>query len=516
MRRVWLVAALIVALAGPAPAAPRPAATPAVEHPIRTIALIVNGQPLTTDTPPIVRDGRLLLPVRAIFEALGIPLRRVGDGITARLPVGNLSMAVGSSHATVDSRAVELDAPVSDIAGTTYVSLRLLKAAFGANVTYDQRGAKVEIVSAMLGRATGAEERRSDGGTTVNGTVAALDANSVPPALTVTQGDQSRTISISSDARVTIEDVTVHSQVKAVLADLRVGDRVAIVLSKDGRVVEIHDFYSSDNGTLTAVSALAVVLQNGKVIQPGRTSDITLNGAPAKLGDLLVGDSVTVRRNPETGEIRQLIASRAGGPVPTAQPSAAAVQVTGFSTTISRPLHAGEKFDVTLVGTPGGHASFDIGDYLSSVELHEESPGVYKGSFTIPDRFNVAQVPIYGHLSVGSSQSARAQASGTLSAATIPPQIPEVAPPPGETVNNPRPSIYATFLAPGAIPISASSVSLSVNGHDVTSSATRTASFITYRPGVDLPPGDVKVTVKVADAAGNTVSRSWTFTIGAR
>ena len=50
----------------------------------------------------------------------------------------------------------------------------------------------------------------------------------------------------------------------------------------------------------------------------------------------------------------------------------------------------------------------------------------------------------------------------------------------------------------------------------MTSAATRTSSFITYRPGVDLPRGEVDVTVKVTDAAGNTASRSWTFTIGSK
>jgi hypothetical protein len=257
-----------------------------------------------------------------------------------------------------------------------------------------------------------------------------------------------------------------------------------------------------------------VVLQSGKVIQPGRSSDITLNGASAAPGDLRVGDFVTVRRNPETGEIRQIIASRAVSATPTQQPVAANVAVKSFSISATRPLRAGESFDVVLEGTPGGRASFDIGDYVADVEMHEAVSGTYRGSFTIPDRFNVTQVPIYGHLRVGASSAPRTEASSTLSAATIPPQIPEVAPPPGETVNNVRPSIYATFVAPSAIAINASSVTLIVNGHDVTSSATRTATFITYRPGVDLPRGDVQVTVKVADAAGNTASRSWTFSIG--
>ena len=55
-----------------------------------------------------------------------------------------------------------------------------------------------------------------------------------------------------------------------------------------------------------------------------------------------------------------------------------------------------------------------------------------------------------------------------------------------------------------------------VNGKDVTSSVTRTSSFVTYTSGVPLPDGQVNVTVAVADFAGNEASRSWTFTIQTR
>ena len=506
---------LSVAFAAPAGAA-TPSPAPNVERPIRSIVLVVNGAIVPTDTPPRVEDGRLLVPLRAVLDALSLSVSRNGDAIAVRLPSGSVTLTVGSTTAVVDGKSYSLDAPVVDFDGSTYAPLQVLKLALGANATYDQRGAKVSIISALVGRTAGAEEQRSDGGTKLNGTIAAIDAYSIPPAFTVTLGAQARTISINSDARVSVEDVTVHSQVKASLADLRIGDRVAVRLAKDGRVLAIADFYSSDSGTLSAVSPFAVVLQNGKVVQPGRTSDITLNGASAALGDLRVGDFVTVRRNPETGEIRQIIASRAVSAAPTQQPVAANVAVTSLTITAVRPLRAGESFDVVLLGTPGGRAVFDIGDYVAGVAMTETTPGTYRGSFTIPDRFNVTQVPVYGRLSVGGTMAPRAEASATLSAATIPPQIPEVAPPPGEVVNNVRPSIYATFVAPSAIAINTSSVTLIVNGHDVTSSATRTSSFITYRPGVDLPRGEVDVTVRVSDAAGNSASRSWTFTIAGK
>jgi hypothetical protein len=148
--------------------------------------------------------------------------------------------------------------------------------------------------------------------------------------------------------------------------------------------------------------------------------------------------------------------------------------------------------------------------------MQEHSPGFYTGRFTIPDRVNVTQIPVYGPVSVAEIAAPRTEAAQTLSAATTPPAIGEVAPPQGQTVNNSRPSIFATYSAPTEIAIDQSTVSLSVNGHDVTSSATRSNGFITYSPGLDIPDGPITVVVKVSDTAGNAATKTWIFNIKTR
>jgi hypothetical protein len=510
------VAALAFALSGTSlHAAPAPSPTPPTEKPTRTIAILINGEALEGEAPAQVVGGRVLVPLRAVFGALGVGVQRVGKTITARLPTGSASVTVGSAEAAVNGNPVELDAAVVDREGTTFVPLRFVAASLGAQASYDQLGAKVEIVSAYIGRATGAEQARAGGGTNVQGVVSAVDADSAPPSVTVVQGGVSRTINITSDAKIFIEDATIHSQVKGTLDDVHVGDALFAVLTAQGRVVEVHDFFKSLSGTISAVSPIAIVLGNGRVVQPEKATDISLNGNPAQLADLHVGDFVTVRSNPETGELRQIVASRSAQAAATALPAASpsSVVITDFTIDATRPLRAGESLNVTLRGTVGGRASFDIADYVTGVEMHETQPGTYTGQFVVPERFNVTQVPVYGHLTYGAGSAPRAEAPTQLSAATTPPSVGEVAPPPGQTVNNSRPSIYATFVAPTEIAINPSSVTLVVNGHDVTSSATRTNSFITYSPGIDYPDGEVTVVVRVSDAAGNSTTRTWTFFI---
>jgi len=46
--------------------------------------------------------------------------------------------------------------------------------------------------------------------------------------------------------------------------------------------------------------------------------------------------------------------------------------------------------------------------------------------------------------------------------------------------------------------------------------ATRSRRFIDYMPDVDYGNGPVRVTVRVADEAGNTATKSWTFYIKSR
>jgi hypothetical protein len=96
------------------------------------------------------------------------------------------------------------------------------------------------------------------------------------------RGGTSRTISITSDAKIWTEDVTIHTQLKGDFADIRVGDAVHAILSPDGRVVSVFDFYKSTSGTITAISPTAFVLENGRVVTPAATTEISLNSAAAR------------------------------------------------------------------------------------------------------------------------------------------------------------------------------------------------------------------------------------------
>lgn len=487
--------------------------SPTVEKPIRTIGVFINGERLRSETSPQVLGGRLYLPMRAVFAALGIDVFRSGQMLTGTLPQGDVSMRIGGSEATVGRRVVGLSAPIMLQRGTTYIPLRLLSSVIGAVVSYDQRAARVEIVSAYIGKNVGPEQPAAGGGQTVTGVVSAVDLLSDPPSITVVASGAARTVDITSGASVYIEDATVHSQRKGTLDEVHVGDALRALIAKNGHVVEAHTFYKSISGVVAAVSSSAFVLENGRVVTPSRSSTIMVNQTSATIAAVQIGDYATIRSNPESDEVRQILVSR---PYVGAQAPTTSTIITSLGISATRPLRAGGRLAVVMRGTSGGTATFNIGDTLSGLPMSEWPPGTYIGRFTIPERFNVAQAPVYGNLRVGATLAQRAQAPTLLSTSTTPPQITDAAPLPGQTVNMSRPMVYAAFDSPAGVGIDLSGVSIVVNGHDVTASATRAPTFIAYRPGVDLPHGDVVVFVRVADDAGNVGTRRWKFTVNAR
>jgi hypothetical protein len=326
----------------------------------------------------------------------------------------------------------------------------------------------------------------------------------------VTRGGSVRTVAITSDAKIVVQDVVTRTNADATLADIHPGDAVSVYIEKDGRVQTLVDRYASRVGIVAAVSPSAVALANGYVITPDRGTTITLNGATAALGDIHVGDSVTVRSNPDTGEKREILVSRIVPATPQATGQAA---ITSFTVASKAALRTGDFFDVNLVGTPGGKATFDIDDYVTGLPMNETTPGTYTGRYTVPVGVNFGETPIYGHLSANGSTAPRAQAPTLIAVSTTPPQITDIAPSSGQNINNNQPSIFATFTSPTGIEINPSSVTINVNGLDVTASSTRESTFITYSPSVALADGLVTVRVAVYDIAGNKAERTWTFFI---
>jgi Copper amine oxidase N-terminal domain len=472
------------------------------------VAIVINGSPVAMKPPPRFSNGTLLVPIRQTIDAIGFTFDRHGNRITMQAASKNVVLTVGSRVAQIDGQNVELGAAVVEIDGALYAPLRFFTGVLGAQAQYDKKANAVTISAQVVGKTSAGVV--SSGGQIVRfGAVAAVDVLSDPPTVTLGYSSAVKTVPISRNAIVEMLDVNANVTTPGELGDIRPGDFARIEMKKNGSVERVVDAFGSRTGRIAAVAGNQFVLDDGHVIGSGRTTEIAINGKAASFSDLRADDVVSIRYNVESNEVREILASRSVAPVPMASGSLA---ISGVDTSVDRPLRAGDAVEVTLHGTPSASASFDIGSYVTNLTMSERSPGVYVGNYVIPRGANFDQVPIIGHLTAGNTAAPDAEASRTMSASSTPPGVGDFAPDQNVTVNTSHPAIYATFEA-DAVPVNPTSASMWVNGRDVSSECVRTAQFIQYLPSYSYPDGPVRVVVRVSDRAGNTTTKSWTFTI---
>lgn len=501
-----LALVLAIALTAAAPVkTPSPKVTPM--NPAG-ISIVINNTRLPLQPPPRFIKGHLFVPVRRTIEALGLQFNRTGKLIWTEVGANVVSLTLGSTLAHNGTATLVLDAAPVEFKYVLYAPLRFFTDALGAQATYDRRTNTVSIDAELVGRSNAGVVQR---GNQVErfGTVAAIDVNSDPPTVTLTTNATVKTIPITRNAFVEMHDVNANVTDPGELGDVRPGDFARLYIDKRGHVMRVEDAFGSYYGAVAAATADRFVLTDGHVVAPSRTTQVSLNGKPAQMSDVKVGDIASVRYNIETNEVRSILLSRA---VAAQQTAASGPSISSVDLDADRPLKAGDSITVTVHGTPHGAATFDIGPYVTNVSMAERDPGVYVGTYNLPRAANFSDVPIIAHLRVNGADAPDAQASRTLSVAGSPPGINDFAPDQNAVVNTHRPAIFATF-ATEAVAVNPSSIILWVNGRDVTANTVRTERYVQYMPQYTYPGGQVHVTVRVADRAGNTTTKSWTFII---
>ncbi|MBQ3110727.1 MAG: leucine-rich repeat protein [Clostridia bacterium] len=115
----------------------------------RKITVNVNGETLITDVNPYIKNDRTLVPMRAIFEALGAEVSWDNDTRTAIGKKGNVEVkiTIGENVLYKNGEAIELDAPAEITNDRTMVPVRAISEAFGCTVNWDNDTKTVEITN---------------------------------------------------------------------------------------------------------------------------------------------------------------------------------------------------------------------------------------------------------------------------------------------------------------------------------------------------------------------------------
>ncbi len=115
----------------------QPPAEPSVSGAIR---VRVNGTPVIFDAPPVIVDDRTLVPLRAIFEALGadVTWEETTRTVLAAGRGKEISLRIDSSEMTVNGEQKRLDVPAQLIADRTMVPVRAISEAFDCEVFWNE------------------------------------------------------------------------------------------------------------------------------------------------------------------------------------------------------------------------------------------------------------------------------------------------------------------------------------------------------------------------------------------
>lgn len=112
------------------------------------ILVNLDGRTLTFDVPPMIINDRTMVPFRTILEALGasVDYQEEGQVITATEGDTVITMQIDNPVATVDGEEVTLDAPPVIIEGRTLVPVRFISEALSATVDWNDQTRVVSIL----------------------------------------------------------------------------------------------------------------------------------------------------------------------------------------------------------------------------------------------------------------------------------------------------------------------------------------------------------------------------------
>jgi hypothetical protein len=504
-RRLGGLAVGIIALLGAAP-------TP----------VVVDGHALPASALSTI-DGKSYVALRPIGEALGAQVTFDGKlrQATVTTEFREVVLIISKSVAIVDGQPRQVDAPALFVDGRVMVPLRVVAQALGASVSYDSATHSIVIST------TGAQTAPRGGPTapaipatnTIEGTVTDVQDSMVPPAVAIDVDHLTYTVTVPEGTKIQFRDTHGGSTGSGALSQVRAGDTLIVTLDAAGDLLSVADIFAGFSGTIASVSGQNMVLGNGRVVESDKTQTaVELDGKQATFADLKAGDLVTVRSDPRTGKVRLVVALTPGGiaATATATPSAAGetsdVRIDRVTDDAQNAFRVGQTLHVIVDGTPGGSATFDLSNVVVDNPMTEVKPGHYEGSYLVEVGTNLVDAPIIVRL-VKNGLTAEAEGPDPLAIITTPPSVKDAKPEPDSQVNSARPNIYVTFFTVGDRGLDAQSLKLVVNGQDVSASATKTSSFISYFPQADFPDGSVTVVLTGSDTAGNALYYKWTFTV---
>jgi len=356
------------------------------------VRVLVDGQPVPFDVPPVVAVGRVLVPLRGVFTRLGAIVTWDPGTQTVLAARGDTSimLRIGDTQAHINGQPTLMDVPALLVDGRTMVPLRFISQALGSQVSWDAASTTVHIASQpQYGLPPSqtyppvaqppAPPAPPAVAATINGTLLSVKADAPIGEIQVLVDKTVQSYKVTPATAISRINVASNAGGSAALSALRAGDQVQMTADSNGVAQSIRATYKEVVGRIIAVTeAGVVVLENGDTYRLNRLARVTRDGRVVDPAALRPGDVVQLRLNPQTNEIWAAAIRQDAGPQ---RPGVTSVVVAPSG----RELHAGDAVEVIATGVPGGRATFSIGALRAHVPMVESTSehGTYYGSYTV-------------------------------------------------------------------------------------------------------------------------------------
>jgi len=514
--------------------------------------VVVNGA--TIDAPVRMEHDSLLLPMRAVFEALQAEVHwyPMSQVIVAVRGGDRVVLVLGRKGALVNDKELPLPVAPSLIDDATYVPLRFPAEAFGGDVKWNDAAQTATITIAPLTETPAANPETPPApgdthpitnpdtsvkpNTPPDDTAQPTPPDDTPPPAAPAQLtgvlDSKNTdkgqelvfyelmnqdlegVTLAPDAVITRNPVNSPLQ-RVTFADLQPGDLLKMTFSEDGsKVTNVAATYMQVTGTITNIENNQVTLQDGSHydINP----EVQFRDPQGQPVDVPAADvaenypeNVTMNVTPTTNTVWVIVLPHHDRPQP--RPHAPRIFSVGVEH-YRGPLRTGETLNVQVLGTPGAdEVTARIGEAITGIRLREREPGRYQGRVTIDREINVKGATIFAMLRTGAARTDEVPSEQQVTIDSAAPRITRLLPQDNARLTDHSPTITASFTDDGS-EIDPKAVTLSVNGVDVTRNAHITTRTLTYRAH-NLPDGPVDLHLAVADNARNTTEADWRVTL---
>ena len=104
------------------------------------VTVLVNGTKVEFDQQPVIQDGRTLVPLRKIFEALGAVVGWDNDTNTVIAEKDDtvIMMQIGNKSMYKNNEKIEIDVPPVLLNDRTLVPVRAIAESFNLTVGWDE------------------------------------------------------------------------------------------------------------------------------------------------------------------------------------------------------------------------------------------------------------------------------------------------------------------------------------------------------------------------------------------